>query len=447
MTVTDNPTLPDSPVERALVARGWADVDLVERLGPGNSRKHRVAAVQAEVERSASWYESPNTDSVPAGMVTLYESEANVLRYKRVVDYLTPGERVFEVGIGHGFLATMMLREGRLGQYRGVDLSAHCVSQTSMMLANNGLDGKGSVSEKNLYDVRRADVEEIDASLFVCCEVIEHVPDPEEALATLARALPEGTDLLFSVPLIGRLENVWGHTQIFGAARIHEMLVQAGLVAHHVEVLHDTWAVVLASTSTKPSPRAAKVLEASVDVEPKRFMEPSFRAITNHPVTSLERGDSAWTKRVKDASVEPCRVRADSEDSPVKALHVTAAANVVNAGPGKGLSAYAGVAFAVPEGTLGARLEVGVEDPECIEAFRVEWRRAGERIGVWLWKPAEGMPKAKNPTFLINPGRGGQYLKRTPGSHVEGADTVEVFVQAKGNKPIDFKVLRWAWVS
>lgn len=447
MTVTDTPTLPESPVERAMVARGWADIDLVERMGSTETRKQRVATLRSDVDRAQRWYTSPDTTSVPPSLVKMYESEANVVRYRRVVDYLTPGERVYEVGIGHGFLATMMLREGQLGGYRGVDYSPYCVSQTTKMLANNGLDEIGTVAEKNLYEVTRADIEAIDATLLVCCEVIEHVPDAEEALSTLARALPEGTDLLFSIPLIGRLEGVWGHTQIFGAARIHGMLEEAGLVAHHVEVLHDTWAVVLASTSPQPSPRAAKVLEAMGEIDTDRFMEPPFREMNNHAVTSLERADSAWTKRVNDVTVEPCKVRDNTKGSPLNGLRVTATPSIINAGPGKGLSAYAGLAFAVPDETLGARIEVGIEDADAVQAMRVEWRRGGERIGLWVWKPSETTPKAKYPTFLIGGGRKGAFLKRAPGSEIEGSDTVEVHVQAKGSKPIDFRILRWAWVS
>lgn len=447
MNVHDSPTRPQSPVERALVARGWSDIDLVERLGPTETRKQRSAVIEAEIDRAHQWYQSPPSQTVPKRLTAMYESEANVVRYRRVVDYISPGERVFEVGVGHGFLATMMLREGHLGRYRGVDLSPYCVRQTRRMLETNGLSHLGDVSQKDLYDVTRADVMDIDATLFVCCEVIEHVPDPEAALATLARALPEGTDLLFSVPLVGRLEGVWGHTQIFGAARIHQMLVGAGLVAHHVEVLHDTWAMVLASASPEPSPRAAKVLQASGDVEPHRFMEPPFRSITNHPVTGLERAASAWTKRVADTTIAACQVREGVEHSPVEGLHLSARSVPIESGPGKGWSCYAGVAFTVPPGTKGARMEILLAEPGDVQAFRVEWRRAGKRIGVWVWKPAEHRPSAPFPTFLITPRRGGSFLRRTPGSQIEGADTVEVYVEARDGQPIDVKILRWAWVS
>ena len=447
MTQTADHLLPDSPVERTLVARGWADIDLVERLGPARTRRFRSATLGADVDRAREWFRSPEPGTIPPGIVQMYESEANVTRYRRVLDFIGAGERVFEVGIGHGFLATMMLRDGGIERYRGVDLSRYSVRKTTQTLEANGFADVAEVAEQDLYTVTRQDLEAVDATLLVCCEVIEHVPEPEEALATLARALPEGTDLLFSIPLVGRLEGVWGHTQVFGAARIHDMLAPAGLVAHHVEVLHDTWAVVLASTSTAPSPRAARVLEATAPVEPERFLEPPFRSMANVVVKDLERVEAQWVKRVADPTVEPCPGTGDDPGLPLRGLRVRAGNESPTRGPGKGWAAYAGVAFAVPEGTKGARLEVHLEDPEAVRALRVVWSREGEAVGKWVWRPGEARPRMDSPTFLIAPGRGGTYLRRVPGSRVEGADAVEVFVEAEGTADIDFRVLRWAWVS
>lgn len=440
-------TAPESPVERTLVARGWSDIDLAERMGSGATRRHRVATLVADHERARAWYRAPVAEHVPTGLKDMYESEANVVRYRRVVDFLTEGEHVYEVGLGYGYLGVMMLREGRLGRYRGIDLVPVCVRRTTTMLESNGLMDRAEVSEQDLYDVTRADLEEVGASLLVCCEVIEHVPDPEAALATLARALPEGADLLFSIPLVGRLESVWGHGQTFGAARLQRMLAGAGLVPHHVEVLHDTWALILASPSPAPSPRAAAALEGVAPVEPQRFVEPSFRAMTNTAVTSLDRAESRWTKRVGDLTVEPTATTPGAEDPVLEGLRVHARAERITSGPGKGWSASAGIAFAVPEGTKGVRLQLAFADLDDVESVNLELRRYGERTGLWKWKPAERRPSAQYPTFLIAPGRGGVNLRRVPGSVHEGADTVEVFVITREDQPMDFSIQRWAWVS
>lgn len=447
MSDSSDASTPQSAVERTLVARGWADLDLVERLGSAATRRARSATIEADRERARLWYHSPVSEHVPPALVEMYESEANVVRYRRIIDFLTPGERVHEVGIGYGYLAVLMLREARLGGYRGIDLMPRFVASTRRMIEANDLTEGASVEQQDLYDLTRADVEALGANLLVCCEVIEHVPDPEGALSTLARALPEGTDLLFSVPLLGRLESIWGHGQTFGAARLHGMLERAGLVAHHVEVLHDTWALILASGTPRPSPRAAAALQKTAEVDPARFLTPAFSVLTNTPVAELTRAKSHWTKRVAGVSIEPCAVNSADQASPPAGLRLRARAQRATAGPGKGWSAQAGLAFAVPEGTKGVRLEVTVADPEDLTALRVEFRAAGERSGLWVWKPAERRPKASRPTFLIAPGRTGESLRRVPGSTSEGADTVEVYAQARDDQPIDVSILRWAWVT
>lgn len=441
------PTAPESAVERTLVARGWSDIDLAERLGSGATRRNRVATLEADHERARAWYRSPVSDHVPEGMRNMYESEANVVRFRRVVDFLTEGERVFEVGLGYGYLGTMMLREGRLAGYHGVDLVPDCVTRTTELLDVNGLLGQATVEEKNLYDVTRADLEAAGASLLVCCEVIEHVPDPEQALATLRRALPDGTDLLFSIPLVGRLESVWGHGQIFGAARLQAMLAEAGLVPHHVEVLHDTWALILASATPEPSPRAAAALEGMAPVEPARMLQPSFRSMTNVPVASLPRAESMRTTRVAGLTIERTPITPELEGSPRDGLRLSARSERITSGPGKGWAARAGLAFLAPAGTKGVRFQVDVADLDDVKHLVLEFRRNGERTGRWQWKPSERRPKAAAPTFLVAPGRQGMTLRRVPGSDHEGADTVEVHVTAVDDQPIDFSILRWAWVS
>lgn len=444
------PTAPESPVERTLVARGWLDIDLVERLGSGASQRNRKATLLADEERARAWYRAPVCEHVPASRMSMYESKANLVRYKRVIDFLTEGDRVFEVGLGYGFLAALMLREGRLARYRGVDLLPAFAERTTETLRLNGFDQIAQVGTKDLYDLTREDVEANDTNLLVCCEVIEHVPDPELALGTLGRALPEGADLLFSVPLAGRLETIWGHGQVFGAARIQQLLGAAGLVAHHVEVLHDAWALVLASAGTVPSPRAAAMLEATEPADPEHLYAPPFREMTNRQVVQLPRAESQWTKRVGDPLVAPLLDVpdvAETEEAPVDGLRVTARAERLTSGPGRGWSACAGVAFEVPEGTKGVRLQLNVPQGEDISAMHVEFRRDGERIGLWKWKPAASRMKQTEPTFLIGPGRDGVHLRRVPGARSEGADTVEVFALAREDQPIDFSVLRWAWVS
>lgn len=424
---------PSSPVERAMVARGWADVDLAERSGTQGTARAMSARLAAEKARALAWYDPPVADMVGPRMRAMYEGEANVTRYRKTVDYLKHGEVVYEVGIGRGFLATTMMRGAGLRGYRGVDLVARNVTATRAMLQANGLAEQADVREQDLYDLTRADVEEIGATLLVCCEVIEHTPDPELALRTLAQALPEGTDLLWSVPLLGRLEKVWGHTAIFGAARLQRMMADAGLIAHHVETVANTWVFVLASRTPDPSPRADSAVAGVTAPALIDLVESPVRSVTNIPPGSLERAASRWTHRVEAADVA---------GPPDGALRVRARGTA-----GGERSSYAGVAFTCPPDVVGARVEVTVPVPERMRSLHVEFRRDGQRTGRWNWDYARSSPVAsEKTTFVVRPGPRGVHMRLAEGDSV-GADTVEVFARAADTDGlIDFTLERWGWV-
>src|SRR3546814_1394904 len=100
-----------------------------------------------------------------------------------------------EIGIGKGFLALMALKAGEIGAYRGIELVPSNVTATNETLAANGYAERATAEVGNLYDLTREMVAEHRTDLLICCEVLEHVPDPEAALKVLADALPEGTDL------------------------------------------------------------------------------------------------------------------------------------------------------------------------------------------------------------------------------------------------------------
>ena len=104
----------------------------------------------------------------------------------------TSGAReVHEVGCGEGHLSLMLAAEGLSA--RASDLSPEVVSEARRRAAARGLD----------LAFQAADLYELDpardgAELVLCCEVLEHLPDPARALRLLARlARPY---LIVSVP-------------------------------------------------------------------------------------------------------------------------------------------------------------------------------------------------------------------------------------------------------
>lgn len=147
----------------------------------------------------------------------------------------TGARQVHEVGCGEGHLAARLARAGY--RVRGSDLSAAAVEQGRRRAADLALSLDLRVAD--LYALQAPDDA---AELVVCCEVLEHVPDPERALAKLSKlARPH---LVLSVPreplwrilntmrgrYLGSLGNTPGHLQHFSSASFVE------LVSRFVEV-------------------------------------------------------------------------------------------------------------------------------------------------------------------------------------------------------------------
>ena len=104
----------------------------------------------------------------------------------------TSGAReVHEVGCGEGHLSLMLAAEGL--NARASDLSPEVVSEARRRAAARGLDLAFQAAD--LYEL---DPARDSAELVLCCEVLEHLPDPARALRLLARlARPY---LIVSVP-------------------------------------------------------------------------------------------------------------------------------------------------------------------------------------------------------------------------------------------------------
>ena len=91
----------------------------------------------------------------------------------------TGAHDVHEVGCGEGELALRLARGGQ--SVRGSDISEEVIAEARNRAQAAGIDVR----------FKAAPVEELDrsedaAELIVCCEVLEHLPDPDRALQTLA---------------------------------------------------------------------------------------------------------------------------------------------------------------------------------------------------------------------------------------------------------------------
>jgi 2-polyprenyl-3-methyl-5-hydroxy-6-metoxy-1,4-benzoquinol methylase len=104
---------------------------------------------------------------------------------------MSNAKTAYEVGCGEGMLSLRLLAKGL--RVHGSDVDPDIVEEANRQAEES--DYGKPFTLRNLYDL---DESEGAAQLVVCCEVLEHIPDPAAALDRLARlARP---CLLLSVP-------------------------------------------------------------------------------------------------------------------------------------------------------------------------------------------------------------------------------------------------------
>lgn len=383
------------PVQAAAVHSGWLLVEAHERLSQAGA--HRVFGPELH-----AWYRYTREhlrDLVAPPehpwACEVGRTESNRLRFRRILDLALTGDRVFDIGSGSGYLACLLVRDAGVAAYRGIELSERKVEIARRLLEVNEVPAERVRNQVgDLYDVTAADA--VGVTLMTCCEVLEHVPDPERALRTLAAALPEGADLLFSVPLHGRLENVWGHRTVFDVARVKRMLDEAGLCVQHVEPLANTWTLVLASRSTAPSAR----VRAARRRPPERANAPlsmhqDFAAVPRQEVTPLG-----------------------------SARRVPGADRLVRVGPDPG-----GVTMPVA-GLEALRVRIDAADLAHAEQIDVSAFAGPARVCRWTWDIDAAAAPTGTMSFALRPGESGpQFRGGAPRRRVNATDRIEITVR------------------
>jgi 2-polyprenyl-3-methyl-5-hydroxy-6-metoxy-1,4-benzoquinol methylase len=416
-------------LQQAHVREAWELIEVMERIGPTQTAALFAPRWEASRRKGEEFY-APVASGEWFGRADLdvYESPTNRARFARTMDFVRPGERILEIGTGKGFMALMAFKAGQIGAYRGIELVPENATATNAALASNGLADRASAEVGNLYDLKKETVAEHATDLLICCEVLEHVPDPEAALKVLADSLPEGTDLLVSVPLRGRLEGIWDHIAQFGVARVREMARAAGLTVHHVEPLANTWVLMLASRSAS-SDRAALAAAAEPDVTAGLTTPEDWSlSVENVKPEAIE---AKWRKNLASHVVEPSET----------GVRMSAVAAEAQQGEG---TRYAGVGFACKD-ARGVRIEIDLIDIDQVEVFYAEFYAGTERIGRWKWVPSEGRPKLATPTFMLQPQNKGTYFKRQKAQDLRTADRFEIFAQLPPGGSVSIDVARLAW--
>lgn len=130
----------------------------------------------------------------------------------------------YEVGCGEGELSLRLAANGMT--VSGSDVEEDTVAEANTNALARGFSAT-PFAHRSLYELTSA---EVDAELLICCEVLEHVADPQEAVRVLAGL--GAPQILVSVPreplwramnmargkYLGSLGNTPGHIQHWSAS-------------------------------------------------------------------------------------------------------------------------------------------------------------------------------------------------------------------------------------
>lgn len=339
---------------------------------------------------------------------------ADLARLRRILDLVSPGDRVLEIGTGQGYMAGVLLRDRKLEHYCGVDINPRLIDAVQAMAPANDLDlSSHHVQVMDLFDLTPEFVAQHRPDVALLLEVVEHVDDPEAALRTVSSVLDDDTMLVFSVPLLGRIEACWGHLSLFDDRRVQSLCDDADLLIQHVEVVQNQWVLIVCARTEITADRLAGLRRG-------------FGAESAPPP-----GEDAYDLR---------RIRLDPDADELAVAKGTPAAKTVTVVPDRvGVEVTVqggrgGVRMATPDAGV-VRIELSFADAEKVSGVWVRQHdRDGRSLAAWFWSAGAAELHERFITYVFRPGIRSRGFAPTGKLRRGEAATTEVILetQAKG---------------
>jgi 2-polyprenyl-3-methyl-5-hydroxy-6-metoxy-1,4-benzoquinol methylase len=152
--------------------------------------------------------------------------------------YFTSGfhaqSKVLELAFGHGLMAITALKQSQPITYYGYDLSPFSVTSTRQLLLDHQINPHCfHLSTDNILTSPVLSEGSIDYG--ICCELLEHVKNPDKILTAFARYLSqEGRLFITTVANLAAEDHIYLFNNV---GEIHQLIDQAGFAVQEERVL------------------------------------------------------------------------------------------------------------------------------------------------------------------------------------------------------------------
>lgn len=204
------------------------------------------------------------------------------VRFARITRNIPPNFNLIDIGLGDGFMSSLLCMNSSPKNYMGIDISQSSVDSCLELMSANGLeniqffvlDAMTGEAQEQIGAAARVDPSETCVLLF---EVLEHLTNAHVFLEQLGSSLVTGNKLLLTIPLLGKIEHFRTHLQFVPCRTLVSLLCQLGFEIEDLNVIAGTWLFVACRYTGLPS--ASPI----VNVELPRVLE-NINTLENHTV-------------------------------------------------------------------------------------------------------------------------------------------------------------------